>query len=88
MRRNGFTLIELLVVIAVIAIIEGKPFSPADQVEIRSILRQTLTKYETPRTFYFLPTLPETPTGKIDRVACLQQIAPTSTKLLQQAGID
>ncbi len=73
---------------SVVAIIEGKPFSPADQVEIRSILRQTLTKYETPRTFYFLPTLPETPTGKIDRVACLQQIAPTSTKLLQQAGID
>ncbi len=63
---------------AVVAIIEGEPFSPAEQVEIRSILRQTLTKYEIPRTFYFLSTLSETPTGKIDRTACLRKIAPHS----------
>jgi O-succinylbenzoic acid--CoA ligase len=60
----------------VVAVIEGEPLSSADQTELRSNLQRILTKYEIPRSFYFLPSLPETPTGKIDRVACLEAIAP------------
>jgi O-succinylbenzoic acid--CoA ligase len=62
---------------AVVAIIEGNPFSPDEQVELQTKLEKTLTKYEIPRTFHFLPAIPETPTGKIDRIACLQKIAST-----------
>jgi O-succinylbenzoic acid--CoA ligase len=64
---------------SVVAIIEGQPLAAEVQVELKSKLQKELTPYEIPRTFYFLPTLPETPTGKIDRVACLQQIAPTNS---------
>jgi len=63
---------------AVVAIIEGNPFSPDEQVELQLKLEKILTKYEIPRTFHFLPALPETPTGKIDRIACLKEIDPTS----------
>ena len=63
---------------SVVVIIEGEPLSPAEQAELRLNLQRTLTKYEIPRSFYFLPALPETPTGKIDRIACLEKITPTS----------
>jgi O-succinylbenzoic acid--CoA ligase len=62
----------------VVVIIEGNPFSPDEQVELQTKLQKILTKYEIPRTFHFIPVLPETPTGKIDRVACLKEIDPTS----------
>lgn len=58
----------------VVAVIEGHPFSAAEQAQIQSKLRETLTRYEVPRAFYFLPALPETPTGKIDRMACLKDL--------------
>jgi O-succinylbenzoic acid--CoA ligase len=60
---------------AVVAVIEGEPLSPEKQFALQSNLQRTLTKYEIPRRFYFLHTLPETPTGKIDRVACIKKIA-------------
>lgn len=70
---------------SVIAVMEGDPFSPQDQAHLRSNLQRTLTKYEIPRQFYFLPALPETPTGKIDRAACLKainsEIAPDGSPL-------
>jgi O-succinylbenzoic acid--CoA ligase len=59
---------------AVVAVIEGEPLSPAEQAALQSALHRTLTKYEIPREFYFLSHLPETRTGKIDRVACLKAI--------------
>ena len=62
---------------SVIAVIEGQPLSTEDQQDIQSELQQKLTRYEIPRTFYFIPVFPETPTGKIDRITCLQKIAPT-----------
>lgn len=64
---------------SVVAIIEGQPLSAEAQLELQSELQKKLTKYEFPRTFYFLPTLPETPTGKIDRPACLKKIAPLNS---------
>ncbi|MEW5956226.1 MAG: AMP-binding protein [Chloroflexota bacterium] len=59
---------------AVVAVFEGRPFSAAEQSQLQSELRSTLTRYEVPHTFYFLPALPETPTGKIDRIICLKNL--------------
>ncbi len=64
---------------SVVAVIEGETLSPEDQVALQSALRGLLTRYEIPRSFYFLAVLPETPTGKIDRGACLQAITPNLT---------
>jgi O-succinylbenzoic acid--CoA ligase len=61
---------------SVVAVIEGEPLSSQDQAALQAKLQKNLTKYEIPRDFYFLPSLPETPTGKIDRAACLKAITP------------
>ena len=61
---------------SVAAIFEGEPFPPAVQAKLKSKLHKKLTKYEIPRAFYFLAAFPETPTGKIDRLACLKRIDP------------
>ena len=63
---------------SVVVVLEGQPISSQDQAKLQLNLQKTLTKYEVPRTFYFLPVLPETPTGKIDRLACLKKIDSTS----------
>jgi O-succinylbenzoic acid--CoA ligase len=66
----------------VIAVIEGEPFgsghtmSPEITGTIRHALQQSLSPYEIPRQWYFLPQLLETPTGKIDRLATIQRLAP------------
>jgi O-succinylbenzoic acid--CoA ligase len=66
---------------AVVAVIEGEPCGDAAtgaaalEAALRTHVRQTLTPYEVPRKVYFVPRLLETPTGKIDRGANLQQIA-------------
>lgn len=60
----------------VVAVIEGEPISSDIQIQIRKELleRSLLKRYEVPRCFYFMSRLLETPTGKIDRRANLQQL--------------
>jgi O-succinylbenzoic acid--CoA ligase len=68
----------------VVAVIEGEPFageaarSPAPASTLRTALEQSLSPYEIPRQWYFVPRLCETPTGKIDRFATLQHLASRS----------
>jgi o-succinylbenzoate---CoA ligase len=65
----------------VIAVIEGEPFGGGTTLSaemiatIRRTLQQSLTPYEIPRQWYFLPRFLETPTGKIDRLANVQRLA-------------
>lgn len=67
----------------VVAVVEGTPFgggatlSPAMHMTLRTALQQSLTPYEMPRQWHFIPQLLTTPTGKIDRRANLQRLAPT-----------
>lgn len=69
---------------AVVAVLEGEPFggepilAPELATEIRTALQQTLSRYEVPRHFFFVPKLLETPTGKIDRRANLASLAATA----------
>ena len=58
----------------VVAIIEGRPFSADEQARLETALRQILPPYHLPRAFYFLPALPQTVTGKIDRAAALRRV--------------
>ena len=66
---------------AVVAVIEGEPFGggmtvdPELETAIRTHMQQSLTRYEVPRQYYFVPHLLETPTGKIDRRANLARLA-------------
>ena len=66
---------------AVVAVIEGEPFAPespgaeASGAVLRADLQLMLNRYEVPRDVYFVPKLIETPTGKIDRRANLEQIS-------------
>ena len=67
---------------AVVVVIEGQPdeeaAAPALTDDIRARLRPALTKYELPRGVYFLDRFQETPTGKIDRPATLEQLKRTA----------
>ncbi len=58
---------------AVVMVIEGAPLDHSIQQDIRHLLQVSgrLTRYEIPRSFYYLPTFVETPTGKVNRVANL-----------------
>jgi O-succinylbenzoic acid--CoA ligase len=59
----------------VVAVIEGEAWSPEVEAELRARLPRWLTRYEVPRHFFFVPTLTETRTGKIDRRANLAHVA-------------
>ena len=66
----------------VVAVIEGEAFgggselAPALATALRTELLHTLSRYEVPRHFFFVPKLLETPTGgKIDRRATLASLA-------------
>jgi O-succinylbenzoic acid--CoA ligase len=63
---------------AVVMVVEGKPFSPEIEAEIRTALLKILSKYEAPRQFYYLPRFSETPTGKIERRATLENITKST----------
>src|SRR5262249_53241487 len=66
---------------AVVAVIEGPPLAEQAsgavplQTALRPHLPPPLTPYEMPHNVYFVLQLRETPTGKIDRRATLQQLA-------------
>jgi O-succinylbenzoic acid--CoA ligase len=65
----------------VVAVIEGEPFggettvTPELETAIRTSMQSSLTRYEVPRSYYFVPQLLETPTGKIDRRANLARLS-------------
>ncbi len=59
----------------VVAVVEGEAFSPEMEATIREQLQSSLTRYEVPRQFVFVPQLIETRTGKIDRRANLARAA-------------
>jgi O-succinylbenzoic acid--CoA ligase len=66
---------------AVVAVIEGEPFgsgtslTPEPETAMRTHMQGSLSPYELPRHYYFVPQLLETPTGKIDRRATLARLA-------------
>jgi O-succinylbenzoic acid--CoA ligase len=66
---------------AVVAVIEGDAWSPEIETGLRVQLQPSLTRYEVPRHFFFVPQLMETRTGKIDRRANLAHVAVQNTWL-------
>jgi len=66
---------------AVVAVVEGDAWSPEIETAIRGQLQRLLTRYEVPRHFYFVPTLIETRTGKIDRRSNLAHATAQNTLL-------
>ncbi len=60
---------------AVVAVIEGDAWSSEIESVIRGELQPSLTRYEVPRHFFFVPQLMETRTGKIDRRSNLARVA-------------
>lgn len=57
----------------VAAILEGEPLGSEAEAAIQSTLRDQLERFALPRRFVYLPSLTETPTGKIDRQANLRR---------------
>ncbi len=50
-----------------IAVIEGSPLTDDNEANLKAKLSANLSKYEQPKQFGYLPALPRTATGKIDR---------------------
>jgi O-succinylbenzoic acid--CoA ligase len=50
-----------------IAVLEGSPLTEEEEKNLKGRLGETLGKYEIPKQFGYLPRLPETATGKVDR---------------------
>ncbi|QHL86078.1 AMP-binding protein [Nibribacter ruber] len=50
-----------------IAVLEGSPLTVEEEHNLKGMLREHLGKYEIPKQFGYLPRLPETATGKVDR---------------------
>ncbi len=57
----------------VAVILEGEPLGVATETAILSVLHDRLNRFALPRRFVYLPSLAETPTGKIDRQANLRR---------------
>lgn len=66
---------------AVTLFVEGIPLKREVEDRLRVQLNRQLSRYEIPKTFHYLATFPQTPTGKIDRraVVTLWQINQTPT---------
>ena len=58
---------------AVAVLVEGEPLGVEAEAAIQSALRDRLDRFSLPRRFIYLPSLIETPTGKIDRQTNLRQ---------------
>ncbi|GAA4296200.1 AMP-binding protein [Nibribacter koreensis] len=50
-----------------IAVLEGSPLTDEEEQNLKGMLTEQLGKYEIPKQFGYLPRLPETATGKVDR---------------------
>jgi o-succinylbenzoate---CoA ligase len=50
-----------------IVVLEGSPLTEEEEANIKGKLSELLGKYEQPKQFGYLPRLPETATGKVDR---------------------
>ncbi|ALJ01520.1 hypothetical protein DC20_16495 [Rufibacter tibetensis] len=50
-----------------IAVLEGSPLTDVEETNLKGKLSKSLSKYEIPKQFGYLPRLPETATGKLDR---------------------
>ncbi|WP_245964632.1 AMP-binding protein [Rufibacter immobilis] len=50
-----------------IAVLEGSPLTEVEEENLKGKLSETLTKYEIPKQLGYLPRLPETASGKLDR---------------------
>ena len=57
-----------------IAVLEGSPLTEEEEQNIKGRLRETLGKYEIPKQFGYLPRLPETASGKVDRRGGIGQL--------------
>jgi O-succinylbenzoic acid--CoA ligase len=55
-------------------VLEGAPLTDVEEAALENALRGELDRYARPRRIVYLPALPETPTGKIDRRALLAML--------------
>jgi o-succinylbenzoate---CoA ligase len=60
---------------AVALVIEGPPLGADAEAAIQDALRTELDRFALPRRFVYVPGLPQTPTGKIDRKALNAMLA-------------
>jgi O-succinylbenzoic acid--CoA ligase len=60
---------------AVTLVLEGAALAPAQEAELAAALRAVLDRFTLPRRFAYLPHLPQTPTGKIDRAGLLAALS-------------
>jgi o-succinylbenzoate---CoA ligase len=56
-------------------VVAGAPLSSAAEAAIQDALRAELDRFSLPRRFAYVPDLPQTPTGKIDRKALAAMLA-------------
>jgi O-succinylbenzoic acid--CoA ligase len=59
---------------AVTLVLEGPPLDAGQETELTAMLRSALDRFHTPRRIIYLPHLPQTPTGKIDRAGVIRSI--------------
>jgi O-succinylbenzoic acid--CoA ligase len=55
--------------------LEGAPLPAEQEAALTAALRASLDRFETPRRIVYLPHLPQTPTGKIDRAGVLAALS-------------
>ncbi|CAN5911308.1 AMP-binding protein [soil metagenome] len=58
----------------VVAVLEGKPLDESEENRLLEELRKGLHPYEVPKELWYQPLLPQTPTGKLDRIRILEQL--------------
>jgi len=59
---------------ALVLVVEGEPLSQDNENSIYDWLKAHLNKYEVPKKIHYLPSFPETPTGKIDRLGIYKML--------------
>ncbi len=59
---------------ALVLVMEGEPLHQDNENSIYNLLKAHLNKYEVPKKILYLPSFPETPTGKIDRMSICKML--------------